>query len=122
MGAKATVKVVLDTSTLISALVFSRASWSWLREAWKSGSTTPLVSSATAKELLRVLAYPKFQLSSDEQKALLEEVLPYCETVSGVGGVHLEPCRDPNDQVFLQTAAAGEGEFLVTGDADLLEY
>ncbi|MEI8092995.1 MAG: putative toxin-antitoxin system toxin component, PIN family [Spirochaetales bacterium] len=115
-------KVVLDTNTLISALVFRRENWSWLREAWKSGQATPLVSSATAKELMRVLAYPKFRLSPGEQKTLLEDILPYSETVPQLGEAVLEPCRDPNDQVFLETAVAGNAEYLVTGDADLLQY
>jgi len=74
-------RVVLDTNTLVSALVFNRGRWAWLREAWKTGSLVPLLCTDTAKELIRVLAYPKFRLGEGEQKALLEEIIPYCATV-----------------------------------------
>ncbi len=79
------------------------------------------MSSSTAAELLRALAYPKFELSSAEQEELLADYLPWCETVS----IPKPPpttlaCRDPSDQPFLHLAVAGQADFLVTGDADLL--
>jgi putative PIN family toxin of toxin-antitoxin system len=115
-------RVVLDTNTLISALVFYRERWNWLREAWKSGSVVPLLCKETAKELIRVLAYPKFRLSEVEQKALLQDIVPYCETVTELGTDDLELCRDQNDQIFLRLAHRGEASLLVSGDDDLLSY
>ena len=47
-----------------------------LRTAWQSGLCLPLVSTATARELVRVLAYPKFRLTVDEQQELLADYLP----------------------------------------------
>ena len=32
----------------------------------------------------------------------------------------LPQCRDVNDQMFIELAAVGKAEFLVTGDKDLL--
>ena len=54
-------RVVLDTHTLVSALIFRRR-LSWLREAWHHGQVRPLLCRATASELLRVLAYPESRL------------------------------------------------------------
>ena len=58
-------RVVLDTNCLISALIFSRGKFAWLREAWQTKRFTPLASHDTVSELLRVLAHPKFKLTRD---------------------------------------------------------
>ena len=78
-----------------------------------------MISRATAAELTRVLAYPKFKLQSDSRLELLGDYLPYCETIERV-----EPCpivcRDAKDQIFLDLAHCGGAEILVSGDQDLL--
>lgn len=115
-------RVVLDTNTLVSALVFHRERWAWLRDAWSLGRIVPLLCTETARELIRVLAYPKFKLGTSEQNTLLEDVVPYCETVPGLPADDLTPCRDPHDQIFLRLAQAGSALYLVSGDEDLLSY
>lgn len=114
-------RVVLDTNCLVSALVFSKKKMAWLRHRWQSGEITPLVSKDTASELLRVLAYPKFQLTREEQALLLADFLPYAETVTKFKlPPNLPVIRDHADQMFLSLAVAGKAEALVTGDNDLL--
>lgn len=114
-------RVVLDTNVLLSALLFETGRVAWLRRAWQDGSVVPLLSRATALELVKVLAYPKFRLSTEEREELLADVLPLCETVAVEGVVvDLPPCRDVHDRVFLELAARGRADALVTGDADLL--
>ena len=54
-------RVVLDTSVVVSALVFEAGRLAWLRSAWRRERIKPLVSKSTVTELLRVLAYPKIQ-------------------------------------------------------------
>lgn len=116
-----TLRVVFDTNTVISALLFAKGRLAWLRAVWRQGNALPLVSRATTEELLRVLAYPKFQLAQNEREELLGEFLPFAEIVDVVSSaLGLPHCRDPHDQKFLQLAAAGEADALVTGDADLL--
>lgn len=115
-------RVVLDTNTLLSALLFRQGRLAWLRTAWATGLLIPVVSKATTAELLRVLAYPKFQLSRDEQQALLAEYLPYVETAATIpahSGLPL--CRDAADQKFLELADTARVEALITGDQDLLD-
>jgi len=115
------VRVVLDTNVLVSALLFSRGQVSWLRPAWQDGGLRPLVSKATATELLRVLQYPKFRLTTAERDDLLADVLPFCETVTlDDPPANVPSCRDPHDTKFLELALAGGADALVTGDADLL--
>jgi uncharacterized protein len=61
------VRAVIDINILLSALVFSRGSLSQFRQLWQDKEFTPLVSKPTVTELIRVLAYPKFKLTSIER-------------------------------------------------------
>ena len=104
-----TTRVVLDTNLVLSALVFSAGVVAGLRGGWQRGRFTPLVSTATVGELIRVLAYPKFRLSSEEREDLLSDYLSFCETVSVPNPPPPTPrCRDPFDVQFLEVAVAGE--------------
>ena len=114
-------RVVLDTNVVLSALVFGKGTAARLRAAWLGCHCLPLVSTATAQELVRVLAYPKFRLDAQEQQELLADYLPYAEAVRIPRLPPTVPvCRDPFDMPFLHLAAAGRADALVTGDADLL--
>jgi len=79
----------------------------------------PLISPATARELTRVLAYPKFQLSEQYRIELLAMYIPYCEIFDPADKCPIE-CRDAKDQPLLDLAQSGKADLLVTGDADLL--
>jgi putative PIN family toxin of toxin-antitoxin system len=114
------IRVVLDTNTLISALLFSGTA-SRLVPLWQSRRITVLVSKEILQEYLRVLAYPKFQLGDHEIRALVEEeLLPFAETVRVRRRLAVVR-RDPEDDKFLECAVAGRAEYLVTGDRDLRE-
>ena len=113
--------VVLDTNLVLSALVFAGGRLALLRSAWQSSRCVPLVSKATASELMRVLAYPKFKLSAADRDELLADYLPYCHSVRIPARLpKLPQCRDANDQMFIELAAVGKADLLVTGDRDLL--
>ena len=114
------VRPVLDTNILVSALLFHSGALSWLHGAWRSGHIRPLAGRQTTSELIRVLAYPKFALSDIERQELLDDYLPFCETVAvPVPPPAVPACRDPFDRPFLELALAGRADALVTGDADL---
>ena len=114
-------RVVLDTNVVLSTLVFAQGRVAAVRSAWQRGLCSPLVSRATAAELVRALAYPKFRLGPEEQRELLADYLPYCITIPMPAKPPKTPeCRDPADVPFLQLALTGRAEHLVTGDRDLL--
>lgn len=114
-------RVVIDTNLVLSALVFAQGRLSPLRLAWQGTLCQPLLSSVTATELIRVLAYPKFKLSTEDQQELLADYLPYCTTVRIPAKPPATPdCRDKFDLPFLQLAVAGKADYLVSGDQDLL--
>jgi uncharacterized protein len=113
-------RVVIDTNIIISALIFG-GRVSRLRLAWQDDLFIPLVSKATATELIRVLAYPKFQLTPTEQEDLLSDYILFCEAVAMPDRLPVIPeCRDPFDVPFLLLAVISEADYLVTGDRDLL--
>lgn len=126
MGAKDEIgseplRVVLDTNTLTSALLFSQGRLVRLRKTWQAQRIVPLVNRDTIRELLRVLNYPKFKLSHMEQEALLEDFLPWAETVAPVvAPKNLPALRDPDDVMFLALAITAQADVLISGDKDLL--
>ena len=114
-------RVVLDTNAVLSALVFGGGTAGLVRQGWQRGAFVPLVSTATAQELVRVLAYPKFRLSAAEQDELLADYLPYAQTVRIPSPPPVVPaCRDVLDTPFMQLALTGKAKVLVSGERDLL--
>ena len=112
-------RVVLDTNALVSALLFSGLS-SKLVSRWRNGAITLLLSRDILDEYLRVLSYPKFELSEEDIKELIqEEILPYAEVVKPKRRLRVVQ-RDPSDDKFLECAVAGKASVIISGDKDLL--
>jgi putative PIN family toxin of toxin-antitoxin system len=113
-------KTVLDTNILVSALLF-KAELARLVDLWKKGRLIPVLSRETFQEVKTVLEYPKFSLSRQERKLIIEEeVLPYFEVIEitdDIKGI----CRDADDDKFLACALSASADFIVTGDKDLLD-
>lgn len=116
------VRVVLDTNTVLSTLLFPGGRLSWIRDLWTAGRILPLVCRATARELIDALAYPKFTLDEGEIRTVLAAYLPFTETiaVNDHAIVNVPLCSDPADQMFLRLAAIGQAEVLVSGDRALV--
>lgn len=124
MGAQTQVKyprIVLDTNVVVSTLIFKSSALAWLRFAWQARRFTPLICTESARELVAVLAYPKFELAQRDREALLGDYLPFCEIVRPVTQLPATlQCRDPNNALFLRMAAGGKADVLVSGDKNLL--
>ena len=113
-------RVVFDTNTVVSALLFNHGRLSWLRYHWRREDIVALASKATTDELIRVFAYPKFQLSRAAIESLLAEYLPHVHAISVSSRRKSPKCRDPYDQMFVDLAIQGQADVLVSGDRDLL--
>ncbi len=112
-------RVVFDTNSVVSALVFTGGRLAWLRSHWRDGGCVPLISRSTATELIRVLAYAKFRLSEERSLELQGDYFPYCSNIEPSERCPIS-CRDGNDQPLLDLAQCGKADLLVTGDEDLL--
>jgi putative PIN family toxin of toxin-antitoxin system len=122
MSAAASPRWVLDTNVVLSALIRPGGTPGRLRLAWQARVFVPLVSRDTASELIRVLTYPKFRLTPEQQHDLLADYLPWTQAARIPDPLPKTPrCRDPHDVKFLQLALAAKADALITGDADLLE-
>jgi putative PIN family toxin of toxin-antitoxin system len=114
------IRAVLDTNVVISALLFSGPP-SQLVAAWQSNSIRLIVSAPILEEYIRVLAYPKFKLTSVEIRALIEEeLLPFVETVKVTPSAIVPVPRDSDDAKFITCATTASVRWLVSGDQDLL--
>ena len=113
-------KVVLDTSVLISALLF-KGELSKLVVLWQKGIIIPVISKDTFQELRSVLEYPKFSLSQEEINTIIgNEILPHFEVVEvtkDIKGV----CRDAADDKFIACALSASADYIVSGDRDLCD-
>ncbi len=117
------VRVVLDTTVLLSALVFTSGTLVRFRKLWETGKILPFTSKEATTELMCVLAYTKFKLSAQQQRDLLADYLPFAHIADispAAIPAALPICRDPLDQMFLDLAQASRAHVLVTGDQDLL--
>lgn len=113
-------KVVLDTNVVVSSLLFSGIT-SNLVNLWQAQKIQPLLSKPILQEYIRVLSYPRFDLTDTEIKSLIEdELLPYVETVPSSFPKKLPSLRDKDDLKFLACSQTGRAHFLITGDKELL--
>jgi len=113
-------RIVLDTSVFISAMLFGGLPGR-LVSLWQNDQITLLLSSEVLREYLRVLSYPKFRLTSEEIKSLIEiEVMPFSVPVKVKTRRRLVD-KDPSDNKFLELAVDGKADVVVSGDKHLLD-
>jgi putative PIN family toxin of toxin-antitoxin system len=114
------IRAVLDTNVVISALVFEGPA-NALVPAWQQPRFVWLVSKPLVAEYIRVLHYPKFRLSRDEIRHLVErELLPFVTPIT-VRRVPRVITADPADNHVLACASAGKADLIVSGDRHLLD-
>lgn len=112
-------KVVIDTNVIISGILFSGKPGQII-DLWKNNQIKPYASKQIIDEYIRVLTYPKFQLTEKQINYILyQQILPYVEITSPLPGpVIIED--DPSDDMFLYCCKAAGADILITGDQHLL--
>ncbi|MBI3398486.1 MAG: putative toxin-antitoxin system toxin component, PIN family [Deltaproteobacteria bacterium] len=115
---KAVAKIVLDTNVLISSLLF-KGELARVVDLWKKGKIIPVLSRDTFDEFKTVLEYPKFSLTAQEMKVIIEEeVLPFFEVIEVADKIK-RVCRDADDDKFITCAVSASADFIVIGDKGL---
>jgi len=111
--------IVADTNVLISSLIGKK-----LRPfltALKEGNFELLFSEETFEEIISVLQRPKFRryFTDDDRNEFVElmNLQSYFTEIS----MHITDCRDSKDNIFLECAVAGDADYIISGDPDLLE-
>lgn len=115
--------MVLDTNVLVSALLKRDGVPGRILQAVWNGTLELLLSAPLQEELAGVLEYPKIRKRLAAQAVdvkLFLELLPFFTTSVTLGNVSVPRPRDADDWMVLATLVAGQGDWLITGDADLL--
>ena len=100
MGQVKVIPVVIDTNVMISALLFGGTPGK-LIDLWKAGRIQIFVCKEMIDEMMRVLTYPRFQLTEKEINYLLYyEILAYAEIVDILSGPEIVS-QDPSDQTSI---------------------
>jgi len=113
------IKIVIDTNLFISLLIGKKMVE--LKQIITSPQFQIVVSKTLVEEIREVSLRPKFVRYFD-----LNQVKAFLDFLTGISiayELHEIParCRDPKDDFLLELAVVSESEFLLTGDADLLE-
>jgi putative PIN family toxin of toxin-antitoxin system len=112
-------RVVFDTNVLVSALLFRRSAPRKALDIVRLHGLI-LLSESTRNELDEVLHRSKFDryVTAEERVAFMRLIIAASRTVAAPE--HLDVCRDPKDNQFLEIALAGDAGCIVSGDSDLL--
>jgi len=132
--------LVLDTNVVLDLLYFDDAKARPLRHALEAGRVRCVTADTTLDEWRRVLAYPEFSLDPTQQAALVARYQALSVKAHSAGAdtglppkgtpIHdgLEPvwsrmprCSDPDDQKFIELAAAARAQGLVSKDRAVLK-
>jgi putative PIN family toxin of toxin-antitoxin system len=117
------VRVVLDTNVLVSALLKRDSIPGRLLQAVWDGSLDLVLSEPLLTELRDVLDYPKIRrrlVANAIDRDLFLELLPFFTIQVDLSGIQVSRPRDAADEMVLATFVAGQAEWLVSGDEDLL--
>jgi len=114
------VRLVLDTNILLSALLTRGTSPDLLYQAWRRGDFEVVSSAAQIEEVVRVLGYPHLrERVRGTEAAILVDGLKNLATLAEYLP-DIQVSRDADDDKILATALAGQADYLVSGDKDLL--
>jgi hypothetical protein len=113
-------RAIVDTNILLSALLSPLGAPAKILAAWERRLFTLIACEELVSELRDVASRPFFRakLRAGEAEVLaisIQDLSSYCEDLPS-GPV----APDPKDSYLLALAEAGQAEFLVTGDHELL--
>lgn len=119
----APLRVVLDTNVLVSLYVFADSRFAPLRTCIDRGEWQAITNTACFGEFRRVLGYPMFALTQEQQAGALTAYAArviHHEGLPSIAAVQLPRCKDRDDQKFLELARDSSANWLVTADKALL--
>ncbi|HEX8680673.1 MAG TPA: putative toxin-antitoxin system toxin component, PIN family [Ardenticatenaceae bacterium] len=113
--------VLIDTNVWVSAFINPYGYPARIVKAWNDGAFQVVVSQALLEELVDVLSRPrirdKYGLNADEVTEFLKILAARAIRVLTTG--ELSVCRDPDDNLILETALLGGAKYAVSRDDDI---
>lgn len=114
--------VVIDTNITLDLFVFQDPAMAPLREALESRAIHWLATDGMRAELARVLAYPQIvrrRLAAGLSEGEVLDAFDRHARIVPAAAKAPFTCKDPDDQVFIDLAAA-HGATLLSKDAEVL--
>jgi len=114
-------RIVLDTVVFVRALITPQSRSGRLLSEYVDRYKI-IVSKPTAQELLEVIQRPELTRKYRSlAKISLRQVIDLLAKAEAVDiGVAPRIVRDPKDDIFIATALAGQADYLISEDKDLL--
>ena len=112
-------KVVLDTNIFISGIFWKGASNKVITN-WKEGKFTLVTSLETMSEIIKVLKDFKIKLSDDMIKEWVDLIVRNSIIVEPKEKIDVVK-DDTKDNIFIETAVAGNVDYIVSQDNHLLK-
>ena len=115
-------RAVVDTNILIRALIKPQGTVGPVLGRLVAGDYVLIYSEPLLSELLAKLILPrirqKYHITDEAVQRTLALIALRGERVRPARSVRV--CRDPKDNMLIEAALAGQAEYTVTGDDDLL--
>jgi hypothetical protein len=113
-------RLVIDTNILISGLMSVNSLPQQVFD-YATSQAILLMSDEVQSEIENVISRPKLQkyITLERRTKFLSELSQQVERVTI--NQQIRACRDPKDDKFLDLAVCGEANYIITGDADLLD-
>ncbi len=112
-------KATLDTNILISALGW-KGNPKQVFNKITSGEVELVISDEQFSELSEALEYPKFEFTKEQKDRFKVLILGIATIVKPVEKINVIK-EDPDDNMHLEAAVAGNVKYIISGDSDLLE-
>ena len=112
-------KVVLDTNIFISG-IFWKGSSNRVITNWKEGKFTLVTSLEAASEIIKILKDFKIKLSDEMIKEWVDLIVRNSMIVEPKEKIAIVK-DDPKDNIFIETAVAGNADYIVSQDNHLLK-
>ncbi len=113
--------VLVDTNVWVSAFINPLGSPARLHHAWLDHRFRVVVSLPLLDELSDVLTRPrmtrKYPIQSADVEEFLQLLIQRSQIVVPTGAVR--ECRDPDDDLILETAILGQARYAVSRDDDI---
>ncbi|MCC6792578.1 MAG: putative toxin-antitoxin system toxin component, PIN family [Thermomicrobiales bacterium] len=121
-GRLVVIRAVVDTNVWISAILNPWGTPAALIRAFSLGEFTVVTSNPLLVELADVLGRPRFRNKYGVELSDIDELIGSIRSLAIVVDVTetMQLCRDPDDDVVIETAVVGRATVLVSRDEDLV--
>ncbi len=116
-------RVVIDTVVFVRALMNTGSASGVLLE--RASEFTILTTDELRKELVQVVSRPELQRRLTRMTKLppIDRLIAYLSSAAVVPDhAPVKGCRDPKDDKFFACAAAGNADYIVSEDEDVLAF